>query len=162
MPFGYGGSGTTVSIQSQPQQQAVSQNSFGMPPAKASGYVSGAPYPPQSNIQGYSTVYGIDGSRVQSYQSGSYPPQSTVPSMQNQQLPPGNSTGFHHAGAQILRSHPYADMIEKAASMGYPRDQVVGVVNRMAESGQPVDFNVLLDRLKSHPAAGGPPRAWSG
>jgi len=62
-----------------------------------------------------------------------------------------------------MRSHPFADMIEKAVSMGYPREQVGGVVNRMAESGQPVDFNALLDRLNSPPAAaGGPPRAWSG
>ncbi|ONK79223.1 uncharacterized protein A4U43_C01F4180 [Asparagus officinalis] len=66
-----------------------------------------------------------------------------------QQLLPGNSSGFH------VRSHPYMDMIEKAVSMGYPRDQVVGVVNRMAESRQPVDFNALLDRLNSGPAAGG-------
>nr|CAD1834353.1 unnamed protein product [Ananas comosus var. bracteatus] len=31
--------------------------------------------------------------------------------------------------------------------MGYSRDQVASVVQRMADSGQPIDFNAVLDRL---------------
>ncbi|XP_020272876.1 putative uncharacterized protein DDB_G0290521 [Asparagus officinalis] len=130
-------------------QSGVNQSSFGMPSTKPTGYASASPYAPQPNVQGYNTVYSSDGSRVQAYQRGNYPPPSNVSGMQNQHLLLGNSSGFH------VRSHPYMDMIEKAVSMGYPRDQVIGVVNRMAESGQPVDFNALLDRLNSGPAAGG-------
>jgi len=50
-------------------------------------------------------------------------------------------------------------MIEKAIAMGYPRDQVLNVTQRMAESGQQMDFNTLLDRLNDA-RSGAPPRAW--
>jgi hypothetical protein len=44
----------------------------------------------------------------------------------------------------MMRGHPYGEMMEKA----------------IAESGQPMDFNTLLDRLNE--AGSGPPpaRAW--
>ncbi|KAJ6851850.1 mediator of RNA polymerase II transcription subunit 15-like [Iris pallida] len=119
VPF-YGPSGAAINIQSQPQQQASSQTSFGPPPpSKAqSGYWSMSPYPPQTNIQGYSTVYGMDGNRVLNYQPESYPAPSIVPGTQNlQQLPPSSTGGFPHPGSQMMRSHPYADIIEKAISM---------------------------------------------
>ncbi|KAJ6820763.1 mediator of RNA polymerase II transcription subunit 15-like [Iris pallida] len=134
------------------------------PPSKLqSSYLSMAPYPSQPNIQGYSTVYGMDGSRAQNYQLESYQPPNSFPGTQNlQQLPPSNTSGFHHPGSQPMQSHPYADIVEKAISMGYPREQVASVINIMGDSGQAIDFNALLDRLNSHPAPGGPPRAWSG
>jgi len=50
-------------------------------------------------------------------------------------------------------------MIEKAITMGYPRDQVLNVIQRMTESGQQIDFNALLDRLNDS-GSGAPPRAW--
>jgi len=64
-----------------------------------------------------------------------------------------------HPGSHMMRGHPYGEMIEKAIAMGYPRDQVLNVTQRMAESGQQMDFNTLLDRL-NEAGSGAPPRAW--
>lgn len=151
VPFGYGGSSSTVSqpmphhsLQRQPQPP-TSQSSFGPPPIKG-GYVGPAPYTPPLNVQSYSTTY-------------NYPP-SNVSAAQNQQLPPGNVVGVHPV-PQPMRGPPYGEMIEKAVSMGYARDHVASVIHRMGESGQPMDFNSLLDVLNGR-ATGTSPRAWSG
>lgn len=143
---GYGVSGGSIchlpsqhNIQRQPLPQA-SQVSFGPPPLAKSGYVGTNAYSSQSNMQGYNAVYVIDGSRA------SHP-----------HYPPNNNV----AAPQILNNHSYGEMIEKAISMGYPRDQVVGVVQSMGENGQPLDLNALLDRLNAI-ASGGMRRPWSG
>ncbi|PKU79019.1 hypothetical protein MA16_Dca000363 [Dendrobium catenatum] len=95
----------------------------------------------QSNMPGYNAFYVIDGSRAP------HP----------RHLPNNNV-----AAPQMLNNHhPYGEMIEKAINMGYPRDQVVGVVQGMGESGQPLDLNTLLDRLNAI-ASGGMRRPWSG
>jgi len=60
----------------------------------------------------------------------------------------------------MMRGHPYGEMIEKAITMGYPRDQVLNVIQRMTESGQQIDFNALLDRLNESGSGAPPPRAW--
>ncbi|XP_008810226.2 trithorax group protein osa-like isoform X2 [Phoenix dactylifera] len=150
--FGYGEPSSTVSppmpqhsLQRQPQPP-TSQSSFGPSPSKG-GYVGPAPYTPPLNVQSYSTTY-------------NYPP-SNVSAAQNQQLPPGNVVGVHHPGPQLMRSHPYGEMIEKAVSMGYARDHVASVIQRVGESGQPMDFNSLLDMLNGR-VTGGSTRVWSG
>ncbi|XP_078429067.1 formin-like protein (DUF1421) [Wolffia australiana] len=68
--------------------------------------------------------------------------------------------GYATAAPAMGRGHPYAELIDKAINMGYPRDLVVGAVRHMEESSQPVDFNSLLDLLNSRP---GPPpsQRWS-
>ncbi|XP_072994072.1 uncharacterized protein [Typha latifolia] len=71
-----------------------------------------------------------------------------------------NTPGLHHPGTQ-LRNHPYGEMIEKAVSMGYPRDLVLNLVDRMTVGGQTMDFNALLDGLSGR-GSGAPPRVWSG
>ena len=45
--------------------------------------------------------------------------------------------------------------------MGFRGDHVASVIQRMEESGQPVDFNAVLDRLNVH-SSGGSQRGWSG
>ena len=67
---------------------------------------------------------------------------------------------MNHPGSHMMRGHPYGEMMEKAITMGYPRDQVLNVTQRMAESGQPMDFNTLLDRLNDAGSGAPPPRAW--
>lgn len=60
---------------------------------------------------------------------------------------------------QQVRNHPYNELIEKLVSMGYRGDHVVNVIQRLEESGQPVDFNAILDRMNGH-SSGGPQRGW--
>ncbi|VAH64040.1 unnamed protein product [Triticum turgidum subsp. durum] len=141
--YSYGGPGIPPSQpppQHNMQRQQLpppGQGSFGPPPGKG-GYPP--QYAPQGHPQGYNTSY------------GSYPP--TGPSaVQAAQMPPGSSQ--HH----MMRGHPYGDMIEKAITMGYPREQVLNVIQRMTESGQQIDFNALLDRLNES-GSGAPPRPW--
>ena len=62
---------------------------------------------------------------------------------------------------QFMRNHPYNELIEKLVSMGFRGDVVASVIQRMEESGQPVDFNAVLDRLNLH-SSGGSQRGWSG
>ncbi|RWR89587.1 RNA polymerase II degradation factor 1 [Cinnamomum micranthum f. kanehirae] len=151
--YGYGGPGRTVqpqppqhNMQRQPQLQ-TNQSSFGSNLGD-SGYPSAGPRPTHSSMHGY-MMYDTDGSRQPHpphFQQGSSYPPTHASALQNQQAPPGAVVG-RHPNSQIMRNHPYSEIIEKAASMGYPRDQVASVIRRMEESGQPVDFNNLLDRL---------------
>nr|XP_018680896.1 PREDICTED: proline-rich extensin-like protein EPR1 isoform X2 [Musa acuminata subsp. malaccensis] len=182
LPFGYGGTGSSVSqppplhnmqlpVVSQPpplhnmqqqmqlpavsqppplhnmQQQMqppVSQNSIG-PQFGKGGYMGSATYPPTPyNPQAYHPAY-------------NYPP-SNLQASRNQQGPPSNGPAPHYE-TRLMRNHPYGDMIEKAIGMGYDGNQVMSLVQRMAETGQPMDFNSLLDRLNGQ-AAGATPRAW--
>ncbi|KAL6845552.1 hypothetical protein ACP4OV_025047 [Aristida adscensionis] len=148
VPYSYGGPGIPPSQAPQHNMQRQQlppsgQGSFGPPPSK--GPYAGPPqYVPQGNPQGYNTGYG-------------YPP-SSASAVQPPQMPPGGA-GMSHPGSHMMRGHPYGEMIEKAITMGYPRDQVLNVTQRMAESGQPMDFNTLLDRL-NEAGSRAPPRAW--
>lgn len=151
VPFGYGGPGSTVSrlpqhsSQQQPQPP-TSQSSSGTPLNKGA-YVGPVPYTPPLNSQSYNTMY-------------SYFPSNVSPA-QNLQLPPSNVVRVHPPGLQLMQTQPYGEMIEKAVGIGYARDHVASVIQRMGESGQPIDFNSLLDRLNGQ-AGGATPRAWSG
>ncbi|XP_020590416.1 TGF-beta-activated kinase 1 and MAP3K7-binding protein 3-like [Phalaenopsis equestris] len=136
-PIGYGVTGSGIS-HPPPQHIIQRHTSPPPPPLVKSSFIGSNPYPPQPNIQAYTSGFAIDGSRAshpQNYQT-------------NMNRPPT---------PQILRNHPYGEMIEKAVNMGYLRDHVVSVVKLLGETGQPFDFNALLDELNN----GGPPRAWS-
>ncbi|XP_062206906.1 pollen-specific leucine-rich repeat extensin-like protein 1 [Phragmites australis] len=149
VPYSYGGPGippTQPPPQHSMQRHQLapsSQGSFGPPPSKES-YAGPRQYAPQGNTQGYNTGYG-------------YPP-SGLSRVQAPQMPPGGG-GMRHPGSHTMHSHPYGEMIERAITMGYPRDQVLNMTQRMAESGQQMDFNSLLDRL-NEAGPGAPPRAW--
>ena len=63
--------------------------------------------------------------------------------------------------SQFFRNNPYSELIEKLVSMGFRGDHAASVIQRMEESGQPVDFNAVLDRLNVQ-SSGGSQRGWSG
>lgn len=56
---------------------------------------------------------------------------------------------------------PVDDVVDKVTSMGFPRDQVRGTVRRLTENGQPVDLNIVLDKLMNDSDVQ-PPRGWFG
>ncbi|CAA7408629.1 unnamed protein product [Spirodela intermedia] len=132
------------------QRQEVAPPQTGQSPypppqvSKAGGYAAPVPYPPHSNVQSYGAPGGGGAARPQHFLPGAYPP-----------------PGGMHQGMQMPRSHPYAELIDKAINMGYLRDHVIGAVRRMEESGQPVDFNSLLDVLNARPAAPPSQRGWA-
>uniref|UniRef100_A0A1J3CQX1 DUF1421 domain-containing protein n=1 Tax=Noccaea caerulescens TaxID=107243 RepID=A0A1J3CQX1_NOCCA len=147
--YGYG-----APPQAPPQQTKMSYNPqtgdgylpSGPPPAGyanamyESGRMQYPPPPPQQQQQ-------QQGHYLQGPQGGGYAPQQ-------QHQAGGGNTGT----PPVLRSK-YGELIEKLVSMGFRGDHVMAVIQRMEESGQPIDFNALLDRL-SVQASGGPPRGW--
>ncbi|KAG9447819.1 hypothetical protein H6P81_013947 [Aristolochia fimbriata] len=152
--YGYGGPGRTIpqqqvhlNMQRQPQSQQQppsAQNAYGAHLGET-GFSSAGPPPSQSNVHGY-MMYETEGGRVPlppHYPQGSYP-----------QPTPGSNVGGRHPPAQLMRNHPYSELMEKAVNMGYARDQVASALHRMEESGQPLDFNTLLDRLNGTPQRG--------
>lgn len=147
VPYSYGGPGMPPPQHNMQRQQLPppSQGSFG-PPSKG-GYAGPPQYAPQGSSHGYNTAYG-------------YPPSGPSAAQAPQMPPAPGNVGMSHPGShQMMRGHPYGEMIEKAITMGYPREQVMNVIQRMTESGQPMDFNTLLDRL-NEAGSGAPPRAW--
>ncbi|XP_068657798.1 uncharacterized protein [Aristolochia californica] len=153
--YGYGGPSRTIpqqqlhlNMQRQPhsqQQPPISQSAYGAHLGEA-GFPSTGPPPPQSNLHGY-MMFETEGSRVPlppHYPQGSYPHPT-----------PSSNVGGRHPPQQLMRNHPYSELMEKAVNMGYARDQVASALHRMEESGQPLDFNTLLDRLN-----GAPQRGW--
>ncbi|XP_006644725.1 basic salivary proline-rich protein 1 isoform X2 [Oryza brachyantha] len=138
VPYSYAGIPPPQHNMQRQQLPPPNQGSFGPPPSKG-GYAGPPQYPLHGSSQGYNNAYG-------------YPP-SGPSAGQAPQMPP--APGPH----QMMRGHPYGEMIEKAITMGYPREQVLNVIQRMTESGQPMDFNTLLDRL-NEAGSGAHPRAW--
>ncbi|KAJ3683013.1 hypothetical protein LUZ60_013240 [Juncus effusus] len=116
-----------TSIPIPPSYSNPSQSSYGM--GNQGNTRLSQPPPNQISKGGYANVppYSMQGPMQSSnYNAGSYGfPQNNV----------------------MPRNSPYGEFIEKAVSMGYPRDQVVSVAMKMAESGQHMDLNALLDRL---------------
>lgn len=165
-PVAYGYAGAPASRTSV-QQQPPAQNMPRQPPAQThqgtygapmsdSPYPVGGPHPSQPSRQGY-MMYEGEGGRVPHpmpphFPQSGYPP-THVASLQSQQ------PSRHSSPSPVMRSHPYGELIEKVVSMGYGRDFVTSVIRGMDESGQPVDFNSVLDRLNSH-SSGGSQRGW--
>lgn len=155
MSYGYDRSGRP--LQSQPPTQHL-KPSFGAP---VDGYAASGPHPSLSTGNAY-LMYDSEGTRGHPHQppnfpQSGYPPSSFPP--QNAQSSP--SPNLMVRPSQVMRAHPYNELIEKLASMGYRGDHVVNVIQRLEESGQTVDFNTVLDRLNGH-SSGGPQRGWSG
>ncbi|XP_019172300.1 PREDICTED: ataxin-2 homolog isoform X2 [Ipomoea nil] len=153
MPYGYGGHGRPV------QPQAPAQHlrpTFG---AAGDGYGVGGSHPSLAPGNAY-VMYDGEGARTHPTQQphfshGGYPP-SSFP-MQNPQ--PAANTSVMTRPPQMVRNHPYNELIEKLVSMGYRGDHVIAVIQRLEESGQTVDFNAILDRLNGH-SSGGSQRGW--
>ncbi|XP_030466471.1 pollen-specific leucine-rich repeat extensin-like protein 1 [Syzygium oleosum] len=93
------------------------------------------------------------------FPQGAYPP-TNVPVQNPHAAPGGNLVGRNPGHSQFVRNHPYGELIEKLVSMGFRGDHVASVIQRLEESGQPVDFNAVLDRLNVH-SSGNSQRGWS-
>ncbi|CAN6915492.1 unnamed protein product [Brassica oleracea] len=141
-----------------PPPQAPQQTKMSYSPQTGDGYLPSGPPPP-----GYTNAI---------YESGrmQYPPPQ--PHQQQQQAhymqgpqgggyaPQQHQAGGGNSGTPppVLRTK-YGELIEKLMSMGFRGDHVIAVIQRMEESGQPIEFNALLDKL-SVQSSGGPPRGW--
>ncbi|KAF7822987.1 trithorax group protein osa [Senna tora] len=158
MPYGYGGSGRTV-----PQQPPTPQIKGHFPAQSGDGYGAAGTHstlPPASAYMMYDGEGGRTHHPAQPpphFAQAGYPPTSA--SLQN-------SSGHHSlmvrnpSQTQFIRNHhPYNDLIDKMVSMGFRGDHVASVIQRMEESGQPIDFNSVIDRLNGHSSVG-PQRGW--
>ncbi|XP_021900995.1 trithorax group protein osa [Carica papaya] len=147
--YGYNVPGRTVPPQPAPQQI---KSTFGAQPGD--GYTVTGPHPALPQGSTY-MMYDNEGGRIlhtpqpqAHFSQGGYPPTS-VP-LQNQQLPPGAGIlARNPSHVQFVRNHPYGELIDKLVSMGFRGDHVAAVIQRMEESGQPIDFNTVLDRLNA-------------
>ncbi|KFK35898.1 hypothetical protein AALP_AA4G050800 [Arabis alpina] len=161
-------------VESSPSNMQLQSPYSGPPQQSVQGYGYGAPqqtkisYSPQTG-DGYlpsgtppagyaNSMY--EGGRMQ------YPPPQPQQPQAHYLQGGGYAPQQHQAGGgggntgtpPVLRSK-YGELIEKLVSMGFRGDHVMAVIQRMEESGQPIDFNALLDRL-SVQSSGGPPRGW--
>ncbi|KAJ4729814.1 putative Structural constituent of cell wall [Melia azedarach] len=156
MPYGYGTPGRTVPQQAPPlpPAQQIKAN-YGAQPGD--GYAAGGPLPtlpPGSAYMMYDSESGRTHHPGQQSQfaQGGFAPQPTAGT---------NLLARNPNHSQFVRNHPYNDLIEKLVNMGFRGDHAASVIQRMEESGQPVDFNSVLDRLSPHSSAGSQ-RGWSG
>ncbi|XP_010242911.1 PREDICTED: RNA polymerase II degradation factor 1 [Nelumbo nucifera] len=174
MVYGYNAAGRTTvqqqpplqhNMQQQPQPQ-TSQSTFGAHLSSGTGAYPGAGAQPTQPQGQRSMIYDGEGGRAPHtlpphYTQGSYTPGPV--SLHNPQVPAGSSNIMPRprSPSHMMRNHVYAELIEKAVSMGYVREHVASVIHRLEESGQPVDFNSVLDRLNVQPSVGYQ-RGWSG
>ncbi|CAL5391577.1 unnamed protein product [Camellia sinensis] len=165
MPYGYGGPGRTVQQQQQQPPPQQLKSSFGVQPND--GYTTSGPHPTLSPGNAYMMYEGEAGrahppppsQQPPHFPQGSGYPPTSVP-LQGPQ--PNAGPNLMGRPPQFMRNHPYNELIDKLVSMGYRGDHVASVIQRLEESGQPVDFNTVLDRLNGHSSAGGSQRGWSG
>ncbi|KAL8136619.1 hypothetical protein V2J09_002620 [Rumex salicifolius] len=143
MSFGPGGP-----LQAQPPPQHIKPGS---------GYSApGGPY----------MIYESDGTRTSHsppmhFTQGGYHHQANTQPQNPHPQPPSGSIVIRgpNPPPQFVRAHPYNELIDKLTSMGYRCDLVASIIQRLEESGQPVDFNAVLDRLNGH-SSGGSQRSW--
>ncbi|WOG91755.1 hypothetical protein DCAR_0311006 [Daucus carota subsp. sativus] len=147
MPYGY--LGVSRPVQQQPPHQHL-KATFGAQPGDR--YVTSGPHP---TVFPGNTYVMYDGESL-------HLPQTQIqPSNYSQNQQPPNATSPTARPPQNMRNHPYSELIEKLVSMGYRGDQVVSVIQRLEQNGQPVDFNVVLERMNAL-SAGSSQRAWAG
>ncbi|XP_047315713.1 formin-like protein 7 [Impatiens glandulifera] len=154
---GFGG-GPGRTMQSQPQQMKAN---YGV--QTNDGY-NNTPQFTQGNAY---MMYDAEGNNRAHHQNqppppqfsqGSYPPSSPLQNPQsmantvNRPQPPNQSPFMRNNNNN---NNTYGELIEKLVTMGYRGDHVTGVIQRLEESGQPIDFNAVLDRLNGHPSSSG-------
>ncbi|XP_010433239.1 PREDICTED: bromodomain-containing protein 4-like [Camelina sativa] len=137
-----------------PPPQAPQQTKMSYSPQTGDGYLQSGPPPPSA---GYANAM-YEGGRMQ-YTPPQ--PQQQAHCLQGPQgggyAPQPHQAGGGNTGAPPVLRSKYGELIEKLVSMGFRGDHVMAVIQRMEESGQPIDFNALLDRLSGQ-SSGGPPR----
>ncbi|CAA3011517.1 Hypothetical predicted protein [Olea europaea subsp. europaea] len=154
-PYGHGGAGRQ--IQPQPPTQHV-KTAYSAQSGDV--YVPSATRPTLNMGNAY-TMFDSEGRRTHHpppqphFQQNAYP-LSSIP-LQN----PQHTANLMVRPPQFMRNLSYTELIEKLVGMGYRGDLVVGVIRLLEESGQPIDFNAVLDRLNGH-SSGGSQRGWSG
>ncbi|CAN1817962.1 hypothetical protein LINPERHAP1_LOCUS28211, partial [Linum perenne] len=83
-----------------------------------------------------------------SHSSGSGYPQLPTARMLPQASPNSRpAAGGGGSGSSSANRVPVDDVIDKVATMGFPREQVHEAVRKLTENGQSVDLNVVLDKL---------------
>lgn len=116
---------------------------------------------PRPSLQPGNTYMVFENEAGRSHHHHHPPPQShfqqNVYPQNPQRIPNANMV----SPPQSMRGHPYNELIEKLAGMGFRGDHVIGVIQRLEETGQPIDFNAVLDRLNGH-SSGSSQRGWSG
>ncbi|XP_050206179.1 uncharacterized protein LOC126655880 isoform X2 [Mercurialis annua] len=158
LPYGYGAGRP---VPQQPPAQQVKGPYGGQP---GDGYTTGGPHsalPPGSPYMMYETEGGRTHHPPQQphFTQGGYPPNNI--GLQNSQPASGpNMMSRNPSHSHFARNHPYSELIDKLVSMGFRTEHIVAVIQRMEESGQPLDFNAVLDRLSN--SSGGSQRGWSG
>lgn len=155
VPYGYAAAGRTTS--QQPPSQQI-KGTYGAP--QADSYSASGPHSPLPPGSAY-MMYDSEAGRAHHHPSqpphfpqGGYPPPTNVAP---QTGAGASGMGRNPNHPQFVRNHPYNELMEKLVSMGFRGDLVVSVIQRMEESGQPVDFNSVLDRLNVH-TSGAPQR----
>ncbi|XVF01993.1 hypothetical protein REPUB_Repub04eG0137900 [Reevesia pubescens] len=156
--YGYGVPGRTAP--QQPPQQI--KGTFGS--QQADGYMAPGSHPQLPPGSAY-MMYDSEGGRTHHppqqphFSQGGYPPANA--SVQTPQPGTGPNVMIRNTShSQFVRNHPYGDLIEKLVSMGFRGDHVASVIQRMEESGQPVDFNAVLDRLNVQSSGGSQRGGW--
>ncbi|KAL4361990.1 hypothetical protein GQ457_04G005590 [Hibiscus cannabinus] len=157
IPYGYGVPGRTTP--QQPPQQI--KGTFGAQPTdRYNGPVSNASFPPGNAYMMYDNEGGRTHHPTQqpNFSQGGYPPSNVSPQTQPGSGPNVMIRNPNHS--QFVRNHPYSELIEKLVSMGFRGDHVASVIQRMEESGQPPDFNAVLDRLNAQSSGGSQRGGW--
>ncbi|XP_065876617.1 uncharacterized protein [Euphorbia lathyris] len=160
MPYGYG-AGRTVPVPQQPPQPQQMKGNY------ADGYSTIGPHtglPPGSAYMMYDSEAAArthhPSQQQPHFPQGAYPPTNLT--LQTPQPGTGaNMLPRNQNHSTFVRNHPYSELVDKLVSMGFRVDRVISVIQRMDESGQPVDFNAVLDRLSAH-SSGGSQMGWSG
>lgn len=154
IPYGYSGAGRTMQQPPPPQQI---KGAFGAQPGE--GYTAPGSHPALPPGSSY-MVYDNEGGRT--HYSAQVPHYGYPPTSVSHQSPqPTTAPNLVVRNQQFMRNHPYSELIEKLVPMGFRSDHVASVIQRMEESGQPIDFNAVIDRLNAN-SSGGPQRGWSG
>lgn len=105
---------------------------------------------------GSSSNYGNNpGTKIPSY------PQIPTARVLPQAIPTASAVGGGASSGGSGNRVPVDDVIDRVTNMGFSREQVRGTVRKLTENGQPVDLNVVLDKLMNDGDVQ-PPRGWFG
>ncbi|KAI4350657.1 hypothetical protein L6164_005091 [Bauhinia variegata] len=171
-------------------RQPPSQPPSGPPPSQQFYGAPPHVYEPPSNRSGsgFSSGYGAPSGPAEPYHYGGSPPQYGLASALKPQLPTppvAQTGGSGYPQLPTARVLPHAlptasgtsggpgsggsgnrvpidDVIDKVASMGFPRDLVRATVRKLTENGQSVDLNVVLDKLMNDGEIQPPRGGWFG
>ncbi|XP_027358322.1 bromodomain-containing protein 4 [Abrus precatorius] len=171
-------------------RQPPSQSPSGPPPSQP--FYGTPPHtyeqPSSRSGSGYSSGYGTLSAPAEPYRYGGPPQYGGSSALKPQQLPtasvaPSGGSGYPQLPtARVLpQAIPTAsavsggsgsagtgsrvsidDVVDKVATMGFPRDHVRATVRKLTENGQSVDLNAVLDKLMNDSEIQPPARGWFG